>query len=279
MKEKQENKKNDRKIYIRFAIFLLLSGIVGFFAGKGIRILQTAAGTNMADLLDTVGRAMIFIVPILYLLLNLTVAIISFSIYGKAKKKVEHWDGEDEEYIESVEASLDIPVIMGNFMMVLNLLLYTIMIYQADHVDMSWLWQNILSNGGIVLLILSLVYEMAVQKLIVDLEKKLNPEKRGNVFEIDFMKTWVESRDEGQKWKHYEATYHAFRITNIVCLVMWMLCFLAQFAFQAGLLPVLCVSGIWLVLVLSYSISAYRLEHGKHVSSGKLQRKCENTEE
>ncbi len=268
--QEQENKKNDRKIYMRFLIFVLLSGIVGYFVGMAIRILQATAGTSISSLLDTAGRAMIYIVPMLYLLMHLTAATISFSIYGKAKKKAAHWDGEDEEYIESVEASLDIPVIMGNVIMVLNLLLYTVVIYQADHMEMSQLWQNILTNGGTVLMILGYIYEMAVQKLVVDLEKKLNPEKRGNVFEIDFMKTWMKSCDEAQKWNHYEAAYHAFRITNLVCLVLWLLCFIAQFAFQAGLLPVFCVSGIWLVLVLSYSISAYRLEHGKNSSFSKV---------
>lgn len=273
MKEKQqENKKNDRKIFIRFVVLLLLSGIVGIFSGMTIRILQATAGTSIDALLDIVSRAMIYIVPALYLLMHLVAAVISFSIYGRAKKRVMHWDGEDEDYIESIEASLDIPVIMGNAVMVLNLLLYTVVIYQADHVEMSQLWQNILSNGGMVLMILGYVYEIIVQKLVVDLEKKLNPEKRGNVFEIDFMKTWMESCDEAQKWKHYEAAWHAFRITNVVCLVLWLLCFIAQFSFQAGLLPVFCVSGIWLVLVLSYSISAYRLDHGKPSSSGKMKK-------
>lgn len=273
MKEKQqENKKNDRKIFMRFVVLLLLSGIVGIFSGMTIRILQATAGTSIDALLDIVGSAMIYIVPALYLLMHLVAAVISFSIYGRAKKRVMHWDGEDEDYIESIEASLDIPVIMGNAVMVLNLLLYTVVIYQADHVEMSQLWQNILSNGGMVLMILGYVYEIIVQKLVVDLEKKLNPEKRGNVFEIDFMKTWMESCDEAQKWKHYEAAWHAFRITNVVCLVLWLLCFIAQFSFQAGLLPVFCVSGIWLVLVLSYSISAYRLDHGKPSSSGKMKK-------
>lgn len=273
MKEKQqENKKNDRKIFIRFVVLLLLSGIVGIFSGMTIRILQATAGTSIDALLDIVGSAMIYIVPALYLLMHLVAAVISFSIYGRAKKRVMHWDGEDEDYIESIEASLDIPVIMGNAVMVLNLLLYTVVIYQADHVEMSQLWQNILSNGGMVLMILGYVYEIIVQKLVVDLEKKLNPEKRGNVFEIDFMKTWMESCDEAQKWKHYEAAWHAFRITNVVCLVLWLLCFIAQFSFRAGLLPVFCVSGIWLVLVLSYSISAYRLDHGKPSSSGKMKK-------
>lgn len=273
MKEKQqENKKNDRKIFIRFVVLLLLSGIVGIFSGMTIRILQATAGTSIDALLDIVSRAMIYIVPALYLLMHLAAAVISFSIYGRAKKRVMHWDGEDEDYIESIEASLDIPVIMGNAVMVLNLLLYTVVIYQADHVEMSQLWQNILSNGGMVLMILGYVYEIIVQKLVVDLEKKLNPEKRGNVFEIDFMKTWMESCDEAQKWKHYEAAWHAFRITNVVCLVLWLLCFIAQFSFQAGLLPVFCVSGIWLVLVLSCSISEYRLDHGKPSSSGKMKK-------
>lgn len=271
-KQQQENKKNDRKIFIRFVVFLLLSGIVGIFAGMTIRILQATVGTSMDALLDIIVSAMIYIVPALYLLMHLAAAIISFSIYGRAKKKVMHWDGEDEDYIEAIEASLDIPVIMGNAVMVLNLLLYTVVVYQADHVEMSQLWQNILSNGGMVLMILGYVYEIIVQKLVVDLEKKLNPEKRGNVFEIDFMKTWMESCDEAQKWKHYEAAWHAFRITNVVCLVLWLLCFIAQFSFQAGLLPVFCVSGIWLVLVLSYSISAYRLDHGKPSSSGKMKK-------
>ena len=44
-----------------------------------------------------------------------------------------------------------------------------------------------------------------IAKLVVDLEKKLNPEKKGSVFEMQFQKTWLESCDEAQKQQHHIA--------------------------------------------------------------------------
>ncbi len=257
-------KQNDRKIYLRFILLLLLSVIGGFLLGRGTRILQDLAGTDIAVVLDRIRLAMTYILPVLYLLLHLTVAIVSFTIYRKAKKRAAFWDGEDDEYIESVEAMLDIPMVMGNVMLILNCLLYTVLIYQTGYTDISQMHQSVLALSGTVLLLAGFAYEIFVQKLVVDLLKQLNPEKRGNVFELDFMKTWVASCDEAQKLNQYEATYHSFRATNIACMLLWLMCFIAMNTVHTGIFPSICVSVLWLVLVLSYSIAVWRLEHRKH---------------
>lgn len=262
--ENTEEKQNDRRIYLRFILFLLISTIGGFLLGRDTRILQDLAGTDIAFVLKKISLAMTYILPVLYLLLHLTVAVVSFIIYGTAKRRAALWDGEDDEYIESVEAQLDIPTVLGNVTLVLSCLLYTVLIYQVEYMNITQKHQSALVLCGTVLLVAGFVYEMIVQKLVVDLLKELNPEKRGNVFEIDFMKTWVESCDEAQKLNQYKATYHSFRATNFACLILWLVCFMVMIIFHTGLFPSICVSVIWLILTVSYSISAWRIEHRKH---------------
>ena len=58
-------KQNDRKIYLRFILLLLLSVIGGFLLGRGTRILQDLAGTDIAVVLDRIRLAMTYILPVL----------------------------------------------------------------------------------------------------------------------------------------------------------------------------------------------------------------------
>ena len=50
-----------------------------------------------------------------------------------------------------------------------------------------------------------------MSRFIVELEKKLNPEKKGDVIETNFSKKWEDSCDEAQKMIIYEAGYRAYR--------------------------------------------------------------------
>lgn len=269
MQEEQEQPKSEKKIIIRFLVIMVCSVVLGYIVGKYTHMLQETKGADFIPVWNAICSIATYILPVLYVVMHLVVATVSFAIYGKARKQAAAWDGEDEDYIEAVEARLDIPIILGNIVMVLNALLYAVVIFQAEQVEMSKLQQDILINGGNIVFFVGLIYQFVLQKLVVDLVKKLNPEKRGSVFELDFIKTWVSSCDEGQKLKQYTATYHSFRITNITCVLFWLLCFISQFMFHTGLFPTICVSVIWLTLVGTYSIVIHRLEYRRNRRSGK----------
>lgn len=254
-----DEKKKNRRTMIVFIAILAASLVLGFLFGVASRVIQNSI-PDMQILLNQIMNIMAYVVPILFLILNLTQAVVG-SIYIRiSKKQAATWDGEDEEVIEQIEKKLNVPMILTNAMQVLNFVFFSVCICLAETDELSKLMQDIIGNGAIVLFIVSFVIEMVLQKQTVDLEKQLNPEKQGNIFDVKFQEVWVNSCDEAQKLMIYKAGYQAFKVTNYTCMGVWLLALIAQFMFQTGIFPVICIGIIWMVLIMTYSITSYKLE-------------------
>lgn len=97
-------------------------------------------------------------------------------------------------------------------------------------------------------------------KITIDLEKKLNPEKKGNPFEIHFLKKWEASSDEGEILMTAKACKKAFFVGQIACLVMWVVSLVCMLAFQTGILPVICCCVILICMYLAYGLDIIKLQ-------------------
>ena len=117
--------------------------------------------------------------------------------------------------------------------------------------------------AGLVLFFLNIILLAVFQKLSVDLVKKINPEKRGNIFDTEFNKNWLASCDEAEKKMIYEASYMAYRAASTACLVLWLLTLMAMLLFDTGILASACVFVIWLTLILAYTIACHKLSEKK----------------
>jgi hypothetical protein len=102
--------------------------------------------------------------------------------------------------------------------------------------------------------------EILIPKLTLDIEKKLNPEKQGNILDLEFQKVWLDSCDEAQKLMVYKAGYTAYQSTNIACLILTLAAFICSVIFQTDMLALIFVCIIWFVTNMSYMIRAARLE-------------------
>jgi hypothetical protein len=102
-----------------------------------------------------------------------------------------------------------------------------------------------------------------ISKVTVDLEKKLNPEKQGSVFDMRFAKKWEASCDEAQKQIMCKSAYAAFQAANMTCLILWWIAVVIQIFANTGGFPVTCICAIWLVLNVTYSRTAMKLQRYK----------------
>ena len=94
--DKKVNKKSNLKIYIIFAIMILVSLLGGFLAGRLAAVNKdTLDGINW----DNIWRIVADTLPIAYGVLMLMVFVVSFVMYGKIKRAISGWDGEDEDVI------------------------------------------------------------------------------------------------------------------------------------------------------------------------------------
>ena len=76
---------------------------------------------------------------------------------------------------------------------------------------------------------------------IVDLERRINPEKRGSVYDMKFQKTWMDSCDEAERAQIGQACYRAYMVGTKVCIFLWVALLILNFVFDFGLLPIAAV--------------------------------------
>ena len=93
----------------------------------------------------------------------------------------------------------------------------------------------------------------------MDLTKKMNPEKRGSVYDMKFQERWWESCDEAERRQIGQASYKAYVTVSRFCPYCWGVLLLGNMVFHYGILPGAVVLVIWAVLSVSYTREAIRL--------------------
>lgn len=255
----QIEKKENRKVVIKFFIILALcmtsGGAAGYLMGTYEDTFRSFMG-NFASMKDI----LIFIVPAVYFLLSAALLIPAYAIYFRQKKIAFSWDGEEEDVIESVEVKLNQPLLLVNISTIIGLLYMSILFELLINTQNAAPEQRMAATVGLILFVAAYALGFWLNKLIVDLEKKLNPEKRGNVFDMNFQKDWENSCDERQLIICGKAAFKAYKTANYVCMGMWLLCMAGQSLLNTGIFPMVCVTIIWMVLTVVYCLEAAKLE-------------------
>lgn len=254
---KQKTKKSELKLFIIFLAFLAACYVTGYFLGT--------MGARFEDVLQqvtaTVYDLFIRFLPSIYIAGSAIAVGVSGAFYLSARKQAKVWDGEDEDVINAVDRKLNLSVIITNIFTVFNMFFYGAMIYLVEVKADNGESNKVIFWLGTLTFAISYAFITLENKFVLDLVKKLNPEKRGSVFDFNFKKEWESSCDEGEKLCMYKATYKAFHVTNIVCMVMWGAAFVGVLLFDTGLFPMVCVSVIWGAITATYSIECAKEEN------------------
>jgi hypothetical protein len=255
---KQNNKANQR-IVISFFIILAASLTGGFFVG---RLLSGAEKTDtLVNFACAVKDFCNGAFPVLFLiaaLLGIVLPLASFLSCNILYKKLQN-DKENDALWDILEERLNRPLVLANtFFMVILCLFFCVLITGIRGNDLSALFKL-----DFLLFVVSCFVEMLILKLTIDIEKKLNPEKQGNVLDVKFQQNWMNSCDEAQKMIAYKAGFRAFQTTNTACLILILASFICSMAFQTDLVSLLFVCVIWFVNNLSYMLRAAKLEKRK----------------
>lgn len=262
MKNKE---KTNKQIYTKFLIMITAGCLLGFLLGFGGAFISDMYGGDIVGGLHQIFQV---VMPVLYVVFMIVAYSISFLNYSKAKKMINEWDGIHEDVLDEADRILGRAIEPSNIMMVCNFFFYSAITY-ISKVTVPDIQIDGFKKGfpimvaGIVLFVVNLIVITIIQKLTVDLTKKINPEKRGNVLDSEFNKVWLGSCDEAEKQMIFEAGYKAYQATQYACMVMWIVTLTGILFFDIGILPSICVFVIWLTLVLSYIIACHKLEHKK----------------
>jgi hypothetical protein len=241
---------------IRFFLFLLVCMIIGFFAGYG----TGALAANDLVFFDASfwNSFLINVFPWLYDVVALILLTVMLSLIIVCKNKLKVLDFEDEEALDAFEKSLDLPYYLCTFGIIFDIFCIGLLI-QAEKIafesDLLFLEKASVAEA-LALMIALAIASLFATRSIIEMEKKLNPEKEGDLLDPGFTKTWFASFDEGQKHIAYQASYKAMIATNISCLVLALASFFSILLFDSGILPLLFVCILWAINTFTYMFQA-----------------------
>ena len=251
MKQNKEKSAN-RKALPKFIIILLLcalgGGLVGLAAGYlGSTILPETVATHLTSILAAIMPWSIWVSSALLL-------GISVLKYRKASSMFAHWDGEDEALIERAEEQLSWCTLLANLAMMISFFFFAVGMQPATSPSRFPLF--------LLSFILSMAGEVFLGQKTVDLTRKMNPEKKGSVYDMNSQKTWVASCDENEQRQIGQASFKAFNAVNYTCLGLWLVLVLLSMVIKIGVLPIFLVMLLWGVNLTAYLLEAIRL--GRH---------------
>lgn len=255
--------KNNKKQIIKTLVIAVGIMIASFFVGFGIGMASGAFGDfDLSALKEFAKSALIYATPWVLFAVTAFVVVFTLVTYGKSKKAFTAWDGEDEESIENTERLIDIAVSVLTvgfivFLMLLGMWSYTVNSLMDKETFLS-MFPVILAVY--VVFIGDMIFTLAMQRACVQLVKKINPEKKGEVLALNFQKEWEGSMDEAQKQMTFEAGYRTFKFMNYAFLVGWVVTLMGTY-FGLSLEPVVFVSLLWLAMTVVYVVYGYKIEH------------------
>lgn len=253
---KEKKQKSEKKLIVIFLLILAASYVGGYFFGTiGARYEE-----DMKAILHMVANGAVVVFPMFYVFINAMVIVASLVTYIIARNKSKLWDGDSEEVIDDVEKKLNWSLIPLNILTVADVFFYGAVVYILMYTGYGEKHSDELFILGTATFVVSYAGIIILTKLIVDLVKKLNPEKRGSIFDIKFVKEWEDSSDEAEKLIMYKAAYKAYHTVNVACMLMWGVAFAGMLVFQTGLLPLFCVTAIWVTMIATYSVVCAQIE-------------------
>lgn len=252
-RDNADNKRENRRA-MRIFIPILLAGMV-FGGCAGFLLSWLHDNPEVTDSLQLwSSRLLLSCAPYAILVLTVLLMGCAYLLYGRAKRRFRQWNGEDETVIDQVENDLSKGMLLAQINQIGSFFFFAVAFYLLP--------TSLLTFLPLASFLLATFLIMLFQKQAVDFLKTINPEKHGSVFDFNFQKKWIESCDEAQQLLIYKAAYKGYIAGLYTCLALWLLCFFANMVFDVGLLPVACVTLIWLVITIAYHAESHRLQKG-----------------
>ena len=224
---RRDNRRALPKYLLTILLFGLLGGVLGFFTG--------VAGA--AGVAETVRQALDRVLAVCapWGIVGSAVVLLGagWYLYAAAKRRFAAWDGEDEDAMDAAEQQLSWALLLTGLVIILDFFFFAA----------------------------SIIYDRFLPDLILflDLERRINPEKRGSVYDTKFQKTWMDSCDEAERAQIGQACYRAYMVGTKVCIFLWVALLILNFVFDFGLLPIAAVLAVWGAMQTVYALECIRL--------------------
>lgn len=247
----KNNIQNDnRKALPKYLLVLLGGGLLG--GGLGF-LTGFAAEHNLGETAaDALNRFLAAITPWGIPVSTLVLLGLAWGKYRSAKKLCAAWDGEDELIPDTADQHLNWALLLTTIQLLLNFFFFSAAV-------IYWVPGHLIIFAEIGSFLLSIALLIVLQQKVVDLTRKLNPEKQGSVYDLKFRKKWLNSCDEAERKQIGQAAYKAYSVLNATCPILWAVLLLLGFVLEISLLPSFLVLLVWGILNLTYIAECIRM--------------------
>jgi hypothetical protein len=256
-------KKSNGSILVTFIVIIIACFVVGFVVGILSKMFED--GGVQEEIIAVIKNFISTSLPITFIIVSVLAILVPLVAYAKcnAMYKKLKTDMENDDLWDALEHKLNQPIILSNVFSMIDLcLFFCLPLFGIAGVRDGVEFSEIIIVGFVLSVIASIV-DILITKLTLDIEKNLNPQKEGNVLDLQFSKIWMSSCDEAERLIAYKAGYKAWSSTNATCITLIVVAFVCSVAFKTDALGMVFVFVIWFVNNLSYMLRAAKLEKGK----------------
>lgn len=240
---KEAKKKSPARIYVTFAVIIIICGLIGGIAGYA----TISNELSMHDLSQQLNQALSAPGP-WWFLPGLLLLAASTWLYFRGKRMIPQ-ALEDDELFPQANLTFCRAMFLANLATVLMFLAMALGYASSWGFNLSWF-----------LLIGHIIWMTAIQARIISATKKLFPEKRGDIFDFKFQKDWYESCDEAERQQIAQCSYQAFKVMGLIFPgIMAILSILSVIDLVAPSYSLL-VGGLWLVQQFVYNYTSLQMD-------------------
>ena len=261
-KRLKEIKKEDRKKMPIFFIVLVICLVFGYFVG-GLFSAEHDLLNKISEFFSNHKHIISIGFTGCIYLYGIISFIIAIPSYVKLKKL---WNKEDErddnwEYIENrIEKNtsfLSICLIMSYFLFAGSMYNLRNNLYALDSIPekLALIYDRSFFVSIIGVTVLSVVY-FTLQRKNIELEKLMNPERKGSLYDFSFTKKWSATLDEAELKQVGVAAYKAFNIVNMTCTIVMIALMVIGMFVEITMFPVITVTVIWMAQIIAFSIES-----------------------
>ena len=252
---KKASRINERnKTLIKFLILIIISGLFGGSLSLAIGRTEADLASFGSILEDIFTQSSFFLLPLVGFLLLL----ISFICYKRQRKQVAALTSDDSDYdiLNKINHRLDRALCMISLNTVFSSILYGLSVINLRE-DFSPARTLVLC----VCYLTAILGGVFLQRKVIDLQKEMNPEKKGDVLSTHFQKDWIASCDELEKMIIYKAAYKSYIAIQHTIAILFSIVVLIGIWYPTGILPLLVTGALWIVSTVTYTMESMRLSY------------------
>lgn len=203
-----------------------------------------------------VSKSFIEIAIIVFIVLNIAINLYTINRYKSAKKRASI-AMEDEDF-EAVEDLMTFPIYIMNVFFIVDLVFFGIILDLTMDIDGDFMLMMI---GILTLVILTYIILTGVMNnKYIELLKKINPEKRGEYYKLNFNKQWINSCDEGEKYIIYQSGFEAYKIGMNTSMILCFVSIISNLLLKTGVFSIICTAIVYIIMQWKYYKESTKLE-------------------